>query len=185
MGPNEVLKVDTFGGLPGWVLMLAFLALMVAASEIGYVWGAKARVDEKTQNVFPTVSAAILAVLGLLLGFTVSMAVGRYDARRLLVLEEANAIGTAYLRTQLLPEPERTELQDLIRHYLNVRLSYVEGGIDAERVRKARAESEQIQQQIWDRAAAFAQKDQRSVTAGLLLESLNNTIDLENSRWTA
>ena len=185
MGPSEVLKVDTFGGLPGWLIMLIFLVMMAGASEIGYVWGARSTVEEKTQYIFPTVFAAVLAVLGLLLGFTVSMAVTRCDTRRILLLEEANALGTDYLRTQLLPEPERTELQNLIRRYVDIRMSYSEGGIDAERLRKARAETEEIQEQMWALAVAFAQKDPRSVTGGLVLESLNNTFDLDTSRWTA
>src|SRR5262249_56030284 len=143
MGPN-VVKVDTFGGLPGWFIMLVFLASMVVASEVGYVWGARSTLEEKTQQVFPTVFAAVLAVLGLLLGFTVSMAVTRYDTRRILLLEEANALGTDYLRTQLLPQPGRTELQDLIRGYVDIRMSYSEGGIDAERLRKRPPETPEI-----------------------------------------
>src|SRR5262249_31033837 len=142
MGPSEVLKVDTFGGLPGWFIMLVFLASMVVASEVGYVWGVRSTVEEKTQHIFPSVVAVVLAVLGVLLGYTVSMGVKGEDTRRILLLEEANALGTDYLRTQLLPEPERTELQDLIRRYVDIRMSYSEGGIDAERLRKARAETE-------------------------------------------
>jgi hypothetical protein len=185
MGPNDVVKVETFFGLPAWLLVLLFVAIMMATSEAGYALGLRAKIDEKAKGVIPTIATAILAVLGLLLGFTMSMAVSRYDTRRYLVLDEANALGTAYLRAQVVPQPESTELQDLLRQLVDVRTRYAEGAIDAQRMRKARAETEELQGEIWARATAVAQRDPRSVPAGLLLQALNNAFDVENSRWTA
>jgi hypothetical protein len=74
------------------------------------------------------VEGGILAVLGLLLGFTMSMAVTRFEVRKQLVLDEANAnaIGTSYLRTRLLPAPESTEIANLLREYVAVRLHYAD-----------------------------------------------------------
>jgi hypothetical protein len=185
MGQSNLPPVDSFFGLPGWLIMLVFLVVLLAACETGYRLGMKSRLDEKTKAVIPTIAAAVLGVLGLLLAFTMSMSVTRFETRRQLVLDEANAIGTDYWRAQLMPAPERTELQDLLREYAAVRLRYAEVGINPKRLEQARQETAQLQGQLWARASAFAEKDPRSVTAGLLLQSLNNTFDLENARWTA
>ncbi len=65
---------------------------------------------------------AVLGLLALLLGFTFSLALSHFDARTAAVVDEANAIGTAWLRTDLLPEPERTEARDLMKQYVAVRV---------------------------------------------------------------
>lgn len=185
MGQDDIARLSSFFGMPGWLVMLMFLLLMLATWETGHWLGLKSRIDEKTKSAIPTVAGAILGVLGLLLAFTMSMAVTRYDTRRHLVLEEANAIRTAYLRTQLLPRPESTELQDLLRQYAEVRLRIAQAGRDAQTLQQGREEAEQLQRQLWSRAAAFAEKEQRSVTARLLLRSLNNMFDLKTGRWVA
>jgi amino acid transporter len=185
MGQYSIANLNTFFGIPGWLLLLLFFAMMLAFCEAGYRLGQRSRLGEKTREAIPTVLTAILGVLGLLLAFTMAMAVNRYDARRLLVLDEANAIGTDYWRTQLLPAPESTELQDLLRQYIDVRLRYAEAGFNSEKLQQVRRDTARLQSQLWSRAAAFAEKDPRSVTAGLLLQSLNTTFDLESARWTA
>ena len=83
------------------------LALMLAATEVGFRLGRKleARAPESIQPQIVTVEAALLGILALLLGFTMSMAVSRFETRKQLVLEEADAIGTSSLRAQLLPDP--------------------------------------------------------------------------------
>ncbi len=104
-------------------LGLVFFALMLTASEAGFRFGRRRgkQTSEDTKSEISTVEAGILGVLGLLLGFTMSMAVTRFEVRKQLVLEEANAIGTAHLRTQLLPATEGKEIADLLRAYANIR----------------------------------------------------------------
>ncbi len=101
------------------------------------------------------------------------------------MLEEANAIGTSYLRTQLLTSPESTEIASLLRQYVDVRLQYSGAGADLEHLKAAKDRAGRLQNEFWSRGVVFAQKDPRSVTAGLLLQSLNQVIDLEAARWTA
>jgi hypothetical protein len=127
----------------------------------------------------------ILGVLALLLGFTMSMAVTRFEVRKHLVLEEANAIGTSYLRTQLLPAPEGTEIANLLREYVVVRLQYADAGGDLDRLQATREQAARLQNEFWTRAVAYVQKDPSPVKAGLLLQSLNEVIDLESARWMA
>ena len=95
----------------------ALLALVLLATELGYRVGRHRPKGENEQAsaVRATLNGALLGLLGLLLGFTFSMAVTRFDARRALVLADANAIGTTHLRTRFLPDAERTESDRLLR----------------------------------------------------------------------
>src|SRR5262249_11187328 len=127
----------------------------------------------------------VLSVLGLLLGFTLAMAVSRFDTRRTLVVEEANAIGTSYWRSQLIPAPEGPEVAALLRQYVDAKLHYFDAGTDPDQLQSSRARTARLQKELWSRASASAQRDPRSVPAGLLLQSLNQTFDLETSRWIA
>ena len=175
--------MDLFYGMPEWLVALLFFGLMVAECEIGYRMSLRSRAAEKTQALVPTITGSILALLGLLLGFTMSMSVSRYDARRRLVLEEANAIRTAYLRILALPPPESVELQELLRQYAGNRLRVSQAALDIPNLQLGKEEGARIQNELWSRAAALARRNPQSVPAGLLMESLNSVFDLENSRW--
>lgn len=176
-------NIGAFYGMPEWLVALVFLALMVAACEIGYRMGLRSKAAEKTRALVPVITGSILGLLGLLLGFTMSMSVSRYDARRRLVLEEANAIRAAYLRIQALTPPESTELQNLLRQYASNRLRVSQSALDVSRLQQGKEEDARLQNELWSRAATLAQKDPQSVPAGLFMESLNAVFDLENSRW--
>lgn len=174
-------------GTSEWVITLVFFALLLAAGEVGFRLGRRVstQTSEGTRSHISTVEAGILGVLGLLLGFTMAMAVSRYEVRKQLVLEEANAIGTAYLRTQLLPAPEGKEIADLLREYVDAR---VPPGVDSatyEQIRVARARSARLQAEFWQRAVAYGQKEPSPVRSGLLLQALNQVIDLDAARWMA
>jgi hypothetical protein len=169
------------------ILVLVFFALMMGATEVGFRLGRKseAKASDKTKAAVEIVEAAILGILALLLGFTMSMSVSRFEARKQLVLTEANAIGTAYLRAELLPPPEGSEISKLLRQYIDVRVEYGTTRNDPTRLDSLRAQSAELQTQFWGRAVAYEQKDPNPVRVGLLLESLNQAIDLESARRTA
>jgi CDP-diglyceride synthetase len=168
-----------------WVLVLSFLALVAVASEAGFRLGRRhgKQTSEETKSRISTVEGGILGVLGLLLGFTMSMAVTRFEARKQLVLQEANAIGTAHLRTQMLPAAEGKEIADLLLAYANVRVPPEDGHSIYEKIASARQESARLQDTFWRRAVAYAQKE--PFRASLLLQSLNQLIELDSARWMA
>src|SRR5262249_42854571 len=141
--------------------------------------------DQVTRAQMVAVEESVLAILALLLAFSLVMAVSRFDSRRLLTVEEANAIGTTYWRCRLVPLPEGLELLDLLKEYLDAKVHFFDSGVDLERLQASRERTTQLQNEMWTRAVALAKKDPRSIPAGLLLESLNQTFDLENSRWMA
>jgi cation transporter-like permease len=169
------------------IIYVVFFTLMLAATEAGFHLGRKseASTPDKTKSQISTVEAAILGVLGLLLGFTMSMAVSRFEARKQLVLDEANAIGTSCLRTALLPAPEGSEIASLLRQYIDVRVQYGTAGNDLARLDDLRTQTVRLQNEFWARAIAYGQKDPNPVRAGLLLQSLNQAIDLESARRMA
>jgi hypothetical protein len=182
-----ILVADILYTMPAWLIGLAFFVVMLVASESGFRLASESRIKgfEETKKRISAVETSVLGVLGLLLGFTLAMAVSRFDTRRVLVLDEANAIGTSYWRSQVLPAPEGPEITNLLREYVDAKLHYFDAGIDAGHLELARERTAQLQKELWSRAAASAQRDPRSVPAGLLLQSLNQTFDLESSRWTA
>ena len=106
---------------------LVFALLSVLLLLVGMVLGTRIResrleIIERESKIITVLEGALLTLFGLLIGFTFSMAVSRYDTRKTLVLTEANAIGTTWLRTSLLTEPTRSEEQSLLRQYVQQRV---------------------------------------------------------------
>ena len=169
--------------LPLWVLFLAACALTGLALEIGYRVGTwrHARVAEEKESPVGAMVGSILGLLAFLLAFTFSMAASRFDERRHMVLEEANAIGTTYLRTRLLPEPHRTEAAKLLREYVDVRLPDFRQGDVAETVAQVIKRSDELHEQLWSHAVAAAEKKPTPITA-TFVNALNEMIDLHAKR---
>jgi hypothetical protein len=166
--------------LPLWGLLLAAAVLLWLALEIGYRVGRWRHVqtpDEKEQPVGAMV-ASILGLLALVLAFTFSLASSRFDARRQTVLAEANAIGTTYLRSRLLPEPQRSEIARLLREYVDVRIRAIEEG----KLEESLVRSEQLHEMLWVQTSGVAQKDSTSILTGVFIQSLNDLIDLHAER---
>jgi hypothetical protein len=160
------------------------LSLILACSEAGFRAGLRARgsVNEAMRSRLAIFEGAMLGVLGLLMGFTMSMGAARFDVRRQLVVQESNAIGTTWLRSMMLPQPENTEFAAVLRRYVDARVNFASARnlSDLPRLREV---ATRLQPELWSRVTAFAARDQRSVPAGLLLETTNQMIDLEATRW--
>ena len=169
--------------VPLWLVFAGLLAFFLIAAEIGYQLGLIRNRRAKHEKE-PTVGGIVAAELGLfafLLAFTFGLAGARFEARRETLLEEANAIGTTYLRAKMLPEPQRTEAQKLLREYVDVRVAAVQGG----ELENGARRSAEIHDQLWNAAVAAAEKDARSVPIGLYIQSLNSVIDLHAKRMFA
>lgn len=130
------MNAGFFRGTNEFLIYVVFFALMLAATEAGFLLGRKSEASnpDKTKSRISVVEDAILSILALLLGFTMFMAVSRFDARKQLVLDEANAIGTSRLRAGLLPAPEGPEIASLLRQYIDVRVQYGTSGNDLARL---------------------------------------------------
>jgi hypothetical protein len=115
-----------------------------------------------------------------MLAFTFGMAASRFEDRRQVLLSEANAIGTTYLRSKMLAEPMRTDAQTLLKNYVDVRLEAVEPG----KLAGAIVKSEDLQNRLWSVALVQAEKERDAITA-LFIQSLNEVIDLHAVRLMA
>jgi hypothetical protein len=158
--------------------------LFLLIVEVGYRIARKRQtsIDEATKAWFTAIYSAILAMLGLLLGFSYSMAQQRFEARKQLVVEEANAIGTTYLRAQWLPEPYRGDVAKLLRQYVDARLPKdLESRNIDELVQNVSVLSERLLDQLWVHAVEIAKKNPTPVVS-LFLSALNETIDLHAKR---
>ena len=125
----------------------------------------------------------MLALLALILGFTFSLSLQRFDDRARAVVDEANAIGTTFLRTHLLPESVRVDAQRLTREYIDFRLKAGSVSLDeADSRTSVIAESDARLGELWDLTAEAAREDKGPVTSGLFVTSLNETIDAFGSR---
>jgi hypothetical protein len=170
-----------------WLIFLISIGALFLFTELGFHLGRRAAstTSDHARSQVGTIQGALLGLLALLLGFTFAMAMSRFEVRKQLILDEANAIGTTFLRTQLLPEPQRREIADLLRRYVRVRLEFYEAGTDNKKLDAVNNATAKLQAQLWSAGAALGEKDPRAVTFGLFLQSLNEVIDLHNKRLTA
>lgn len=130
--------------------------------------------------------AAVFGLLGLLLAFTFSGAASRFEDRRQLITAEANAIGTAYLRIDLLPGDEQEELRGLFRRYLDTRSATYSQAEDQAFTKAELANGATLQGDIWAKALAASQRPEAPAQAGmLLLPALNEMIDITTTRAMA
>src|SRR4051794_2203880 len=116
-----------FFSLSSWAIALILFAVVAALAGAGVLVGLTLRDRHETlREPFGVLQGALLGLVGLILAFGLSLAVGRYEARRAAVVSDANAIGTTYLRAQLLAEPHRGQSLALLRRYtdLALRLSH-------------------------------------------------------------
>lgn len=161
-----------------WVVAFIVFLACLAAAEVGYLLGRRgAKSGTAKKEHMGAVQAAVAALLGLLLAFSVSMAVSRFETRKAAVVDEANAIGTAHLRASLLPEPQRSQAERLFARYVEVRLELARPDWYLNAEHDLRDEETALQQQQWSLGAEVAEQDRRAVTSGLYLEALNEMID--------
>ena len=160
--------------------------ILLLAAEVGYRFGLPlhAAADEARRSQIGAVQAAVLGMLGLLLGFTFSMAVDRYDSRRSLVLEEANTIRTAWLRGGLLPDGHRQPVRDLLRHYVDVRILSPNARQDPQLVAEGLRMGAEIQAKLWQQAESASREAPNDITA-TFIESLNDMISTGAARMAA
>jgi len=170
------------------LLGLLLFALMLAASEVGRRIGAArlARHADGLAKGGASADAAAFALLGLLIAFTFSGAASRFQDRRDLIAAEANAIGTAYLRVDLLPGDVQPALRELFRRYTDVRRTVYTQALDAAATEARRVESAQLQAEIWKIASSAVQREGvPTSTSTLALGALNSMIDVTTTQEMA
>lgn len=138
------------------------------------------RYGEKTYTGLGVVESAIFGLLGLLIAFSFSGAMARFDQRRHLIVDKSNAIGTAWLRLDLLPPAAQPEMRGLFRRYLDTHLEVYRKLPDMVAAKAQRAEGVRLEKEIWARATAVA-REWDTPQSALVVAAMNTMIDVANS----
>jgi ABC-type glycerol-3-phosphate transport system permease component len=160
---------------------------MLICLEIGRRIGLRRLADdpEGARAGASAVEGAVFALFGLLIAFTFTSAASRYEARRDLIVQHANAIGTAWLRLDLLPADVQPALRQDFRQYLDMAINIPQLSGDQQAIDQAMVQVGKLQDNIWNLAQAAASKDSRPQVATLVLPALNEMFDLGASRYAA
>jgi len=173
----------TFYLIDHWLITLVMFAVLVIASEIGYRAGSRKRgMLESDRSLMSGTGAAMLGLLGLLLGFTLSMAIGRWDDRRVIIVNESNAIGTLSLRAGFLEAPLRDELRKTLHEYTNARIVLGGSRDDLKTWQAARAKSEMLHAQIWSIIERANSSGLSNASKSSLITAANEVIDIHEMR---
>jgi hypothetical protein len=164
------------------VLAIVLFAGMLACSEVGrrIARARAARDPDGAWSGVGVVDGAVFGLLGLLIAFTFSGAMSRFDGRRALIVEETNAIGTAWLRLDLLPAAAQPALRDDFRRYVDSRIKVYASFPDVAGARAELDNASRIQGEIWKLTLAAAQGSQPATM--LLTPALNAMFDIATSR---
>lgn len=164
-----------------WFYCAALLIGLLVCVQLGFVLGQR----YCAKGEAGALSGAVFGLLGLLLAFSFSGAAGRFEHRRELITQEANAIGTAYLRLDLLPAAQQPALRASMREYVRLRLMTYEAAPGSPAAAKAWVDSMALQQAIWTRATTAAQAGASNATLSLVASALNDMIDITTTRLAA
>ncbi|UUO08374.1 hypothetical protein M4951_08670 [Blastopirellula sp. J2-11] len=178
-----MINVSPLDYVPLWALFFITMTIVLAAAEGGYRLGQRLAPSkpEKEASIGSVVGATV-GLLAFMLAFTFGLATSRFDNRRALFQEEVNAIGTAYLRADLLPEAQGSKIRQLLRDYVEVRLEIRNS---AEQITDAVQRSEKLHVELWNQAMVAASATPESPLTALFVTALNEVIDLHSNRVTA
>jgi hypothetical protein len=171
-----------FDSLPLWLLLPLTILFVLLWVEVGYRVARyrSQRVEREKEAPVSGMVGATLGLLAFMLAFTFGLAASRFEDRRQAMLAEANAVGTAYLRAEMVPQPIASEARAVLREYVDVRLAAARSG----NLRDAISKSEELHERLWSSAVAAAGKDRSPIT-GLFIQSVNEVIDLHATRVMA
>ena len=166
------------------IAVLLFVTILVF-NEIGFRIGryVQASTDSELKTLTGSIQASILGLLALLLGFTFSMSMQRYDNRSLALIDEANAIGTAVLRIKLLPSQYQEITNVLMQQYVDARIEMSQINMTKHEERKVYNQKvSDLQGALWSVAVAATHDDPHPVITGAFVKSLNDMIDSQGKR---
>jgi len=171
--------------LPIWAVYVVTVVVVLVAAEIGFRLGRwlQRRDPESGKTVISgTVVGGMLGLMAFLLAFCIGIVISQHNGRKAMVVTEANAVGTAYLRAGFLGEPDQTAVQNLLREYVEVRLA----AADDPALRESTAQrSEEIHGELWSIVEDTVLQGQESAIMGLFVSSINEVIDVHSLRLAA
>ncbi len=182
-----MLSIEFLYRINEFVIVLTLFLVLLAATEFGYRQGSAVseRYGAASKSQLSTLQGALLGLLALLLAFSFAMAESRYELRRQLVVDESDAIGSVYLRSQTLPEPYRDDIARLLRDYVEARLEFFAAGPDDAKLKDLDDRAKRMQRELWTKTLAVEQQNPSPVPTGLFITSLNDMFDVYAKRESA
>lgn len=165
-----------------WLICFIVFMLMLLMVYIGYKLHQKRKTD--TTGLGP-VEASLFGLLGLLLAFTFGMAGSRFDSRRTVIVEEANNIGTAVLRTDMYNDSMKAAFKKDFAPYIEARIAYYEAGRDTAKVNQLKIESDKYAALLWSRAATLSKEPSNLAASNQMVPALNAMMDVTIVREAA
>jgi hypothetical protein len=166
-------------------LGLLIFVIVLGTTLLGVLAGRRLRAHAHLREPFGVLQAALLGLVALILAFGLTMAVGRYDARRAAVVQEANAIGTTYLRAQTLHEPIRTRSLEQLVHYTDSTILLSESVPGSGAAHDAIADGQRLQRSLWRLAGEALAGSPTDSAPRLYVETLNEMIDMQTVHVSA
>jgi hypothetical protein len=179
--------IDNFSrSMPLWLIFVFTVVIVLLSVYIGYKVGNYVyRISKDgAGSSAGSVVAASLGLLAFMLAFTFGIAANRFDARKQIVLDEVNTIGTTYLRANILPEPPRTKVRKILRDYVDERAALVSKNYwnKPDKIQQLIDSAEAKQDQLWSYAEDLGRQYPDSEIVSLFISSLNDMIDLHTKR---
>jgi hypothetical protein len=175
-----------FFRLSTWELWLIIAGVVFGFMALGYVAGRPLRKHADTlREPVGIVQGVLLALVGLILAFGMTLAIGRYDARRVAVVDDANAIGTTYLRAQTLAEPMRSRSLQLLKRYADASIELSTEVPSTGGFRRTVAKEDDLQRQLWGLAGGALDAAPNASAPRLYVQTLNEMIDQQTVRIAA
>lgn len=161
-----------------WPIFAVSAVVLYGVTQVGLFLGRhmRLRLDQPTQAQVTTIATSLLGLLALLLGFAFAMAVNRFESRRMVAIEEVDAIRTAYARSQLLAPDHRDSAARMLRDYVDARIEHLRAGEDDASITAAERRADAILDSLWADAVIIARVTSDEVRTGFYVSSLNDII---------
>lgn len=171
--------------LPLWASFAGIVAIVVFSIWVGnYFASRRKKLPKPAEEEGPigTVAAATLGLLAFILAFTFGLTASRFDTRRQLLLDDVTAIETTARRAELIPEPQRTQVREIMRKYIELRIGMPR---DAAEIRERVRQSEELQRQLWAQTSMLADADLKNADiVSLFVDSVNELMNVQTRRVT-
>jgi len=167
---------------PIWIPVLAIFLLSLGAGELGFRYGRSHQVSDSERDILSALRTSTLGLVALLLGFSFAITSNRHNDRSRLVMDEANAIGTCYLRAGLVAEPASSQIRNALRRYTDMRIESFERGLDPQEFERLATGMHASLDELWTGVAHAVNADRDLALTSAIVPAANEVIDLSTTR---
>jgi hypothetical protein len=167
---------------PLWIPLLGILALSLVASELGFRYGRSHQFSESERGIVTAIRTSTLGLVALLLGFSFAITSNRFSERSRLVMDEANAIGTCYLRAGLLADPASSQIRTALRRYIDWRVESFDKGRDRSEFARLADSMHVSLDELWTGVTTAVSADRNRALTSVIVPAANDVIDLSATR---